>query len=280
MSVADFLGNGPTKGPTKSAAPQWPMPGPSAAPRVIPSASGGTAKVDRGTSFDGLDSKRKRQRGELTPFASVVDFATGVKDVVFSPGTGMVLCYAGAGASLWASGISYSLMFNLGAWTIGGLGLSFTVPIGLPLAAVVQLVQMTARMHLYNPDMAARMSVAIGTKPIVLASESNSKDAMLPEVNKAAKNARKKAAGTVATIGWVLYAIELFGALTTTNVIVRGALSLPALGRVFAGVFGLLATDRRTVESSSLARTASVFAEVAGFCARRTRNCKLSRIDN
>ena len=220
MSVSDFVGN-------------------SSSPKVTPSSGGGYATVDRGASFDGLDSKRKRQRGELTPFASFVDFATGVKDVVFSPGTGMILCYAGAGASLWASGISYSLMFNLGTWTIGGLGLSLAIPIGLPIAGVVQLVQMASRAHVYSPDMAARMSVAIGTKPIVLASESKSKDTYLPEVNKAAKNARKKTANTISYIGYALYAIELFGMLTTTSVVVRGALSLPALGRVFSGVFGV-----------------------------------------
>ena len=237
MSVAEFLKSS-AQSPTQSASPSAPPP----SSKVTPSSGGGYATVDRGTSFDGLDSKRKRQRGDSTPFASFVDFATGVKDVVFSPGTGMVLCYAGAGASLWASGISYSLMFGLGTWTVGGLGLSLAIPIGLPIATVVQLIQMAARMHAYNPDMAARMSVAIGTKPIVLASESNSKDAFLPEVNKAAKNARKKTAAFVATIGYILYAIELFGALTTTNVLVRGALSLPALGRVFAGVFGVEAS--------------------------------------
>ena len=234
MSVAAFL-KSCAQSPTKSASPSSPSP----SPKVTPSSGGGYATVDRGTSFDGLDSKRKRKRGELTPFASFVDFATGVKDVVFSPGTGMVLCYAGAGASLWASGISYSLMFGLGTWTVGGLGVALTIPVGLPIAAVVQLVQMAARMHAYNPDMASNISIAIGTKPIILASESNSNDALLPEVNKAAKNARKKAAAFVAAIGYILYAIELFGALTTTNVLVRGALSLPALSRVFVGVFGV-----------------------------------------
>ena len=231
MSVADFLGTNPTKSAS---------PASSASPKVTPSASGNYASVERNTSFDGLDSKRKKQRGPMAPFASIVDFATGAKDVIFSPGTGMVLCYFGAGASLWASGISYSLIFKLGSIGFGAFGLSLSIPLGLPIATVVQLVQMAARMHVYNPELAAKMSVVIGTKPIVLASESNSKDALLPEVNKAAKNARKTSADFVANLGYGLYAIELIVALTSTNVFsVWKGLSLPALGRVFVGVFGV-----------------------------------------